>query len=712
MKKISIKGMTQLCICLLIGFSVSYSQDMSASYEYELKRKIESIQFQIKEKLESYFFNDIKKILNDSLRPAYISHYEGNLRGGYCPTVIFLNFDTENLHPAIRDTIVECIKGCWKPSNNELKRTDVSNIEIDYQYYYSNKHKYSKISELFSILESNEKNKFIYTGELVLRLVSSQDKLQIFPVFILYQWKLSKKQDIFENSDSVKIIMREEALSFIPEREHELQEKIINQNQKVYTEKPSKTKDTIIEDATLALNFYGIIDAFLLNKGLSFFRNDEENFINMIIDSLNNRMKMELNYYEYFGFGRRYLLNQFFSNYLAQPEVVSIFNREFRDCTQKTFDDRYGFKFNYFIKNGTKKIGVYKIMNAYREIDEFNNLPIEIRRLFEQDRINAEQLIRENYHSLCIKNGKLLYFSIVNDASLDDLIEAMKLFHNYGMWFDIIEFFSRYATALIIQDNYTLADAWYNKAMRITRLDRNEQTTKNKKDIVRRIMNIWKYRYTWVNYFLLRDPITNKLDVRFYCWSSENRSGFQEIITYQNLNSKPNFIAKITMNQNWYNFHRIDKEITYASVDNVDFFLNIFNIEAVIHSLSGETRMYPDDYFGLMIYLKHLFQNDDRFVAIKNKYKNLISIQKLLRLNEPEVSEIQSFILDNFSEEYLNSNQKLELLNFFKTDAYESLHLAYNIFHQAYIQIIGSRTKPHKQQEIAPFDNLFPEIIR
>ena len=691
-----------LFVCSIIFLNGLTAQEMKTSWKNKIQKEIFIIQSQIKDSLDDYLFDTKKNNLSDSLRPAYGKFYENNGKGGHCPITIGLKTQISCSAVIMGDSIIEHIRGCWKPTNDDLKRTSF-NIPIDYHDRYSEKSFKYIISEWFSQLKGREKYKFIYSGKVLIKLSQKGNTLNITSIFNLYQWVLKRKGGDFSKSDTDTFKFEEKNLPSIF--------KVADGRAKKKTKAVTSTKQklTRIENQKLAINFFDIIDKLLLNKESSTYKNISKNFLSSLRDSLDKRFGLTGENNQYFRPNIKYLLNQFFNNYLSQPNVV-LLNKEIPRCKQQTYDYQDGVKFDYFLKDGTKKVGNYKIVNYLRNLDEYNSLPSRIQRLFDYNKINAEELIQYNFHSLCAKQGEILYITIVSESSLNDLIYAMRIFDNHIMWFDIIEFFSRYATALIIQDNYTLANAWYNKAIRISRFDRKKQYAKTRKDIARRIMNIWNYRYTWVNYYLLiKDQVTKNFDVSFYCWGANNGSDFQEIITFQKVNDKPNFMAKIAMNQHWYNFDRYKDEITYASVDIVDFYLNIFNVNAAIKCLESKLRMEPDDYFGILIYLKHLFQDDNRWVDLKTRARNIPVIRKFLILNEPEIKDIPEFIHENFEKEYLNDKEKIELLKFFKSENYERLHLSYNIFHQAYIQILGSKTRPSTPQEDFILDKFFNE---
>jgi len=658
---------------------------MPTRFEEQLLSKIESIQCQIRDSLDNYFFDKEKNFLNDSLRPAYINYYEKDEKGKYCPIIIGLRLQIESLDTIYYDSIIEAVKGFWKSYNSKLTETSSSNIEINYVKLFEKEYFLNRVGEFFSLVVRDERQKIIYTGIVLLKLLQNAENLQITPILSLYQWKLVKENRLYI-SDSLIFNLENEAISLKEKRE----------------EKPLPT----IADSILAAKFYSIIDKFLISKNQVNNINFYQNIIASLTDSINKHIQSPSNTSQYFRPTIYHLLKQFFKNYLAQPNVVR-FNREFNSFSHQTSDKKEGFKFNYYIKAGVTKVGKYKVKKEYKKMEEYENLPSELKKLFESKEINVEKLIGNNYHSLCIKNGTILNLAIVNDSSLTDLIYAIKMFDDYGMWYDIIEFFSRYATALTIQDDFTFSESWYERAVRVSSFSSLKQLSITRKDIARRIMNLWQYRYTWVNYYLRKNPITDNFDVKFYCWSSEKNNGFQQVITFQNLNQKSNFMAEFSMNQHWYNFSRDSEELTYVSVDIVDFYLNIFNIKAAKSSLSGKLKMYPDDYFGLMIYLKHLFKDDNRLLEIKNKYKDHSEISKFLTLNVPALSEIPNFIHKNFDKDYLSRDEKKELVNFFESEDYERLHLEYNVFHQAYIQILGSRTRPLVEPELLLLDKFF-----
>ncbi len=417
-----------------------------------------------------------------------------------------------------------------------------------------------------------------------------------------------------------------------------------------------------------------------------------------LTDSLNKKLQSDKSFNQLFSNNIYNLVTQYFINYFSQPNIKKwtyLGPNEYNICKQYIFDVDTAFKYNYFIKAGYYKYGNYKISMDYRRNYqyEYNHLTRYLREIFSYNEIDATRFLDKHLISLSIKNGKMLFVTLLSDSTLNGLLPDLRRnIVSKGVIYDLIEFFSKYSTALMVQDKNTLEEFWYDQGIRIINVAGEPRESKGE-DIIDHICNLWGRRHIWVSYRLtnIRESFQN-IGIKFFHWNSD--SLYKEIKYSDSLNTRINIIAKLPMSQRWFNFDRYRDQITYATVDTVEFLLNIFNIKKAIDCLKANYNIIrPEDYFGMMLYLKHLFRDDDNFMNEKQIYKKKNAIKKFLSCELPSFENIPDFIKHTFSIDYLNRQEKDELLEFFASPEYERLHLGYHISHQSYILILASYTR-------------------
>jgi len=658
-----------------------FAQNIKEIIRQKIPFKIINIQSQIVDSLSSYFITS-GGVLDSYRKPFRIrDQRDPRDRGKFAPIIVCLNINGSEIKKSeILDIIIDEFNINLKPSLPYKDLSRISSIPIDYRKSCNEAFIDSTLKSLFEV--SPEDTNPIYLGKLNLAIFQKEDS-----IYFKANLKLNALFRTIRMWTPRNVILDID----------------LDAGKPIYiSPSESLTSDIInVNDFEVAKAFYDIIDEFLEKKNLndnSYINDFNTNIIRNLTNNLDYKLSLEETNNPYFTVTSFNLIQNFFVEYLEQRKVSNLVQlRRFNECTHAIKDRPDDeFKFNYFIKSGCLKYGSYSVREEYRNMAEYRALPDTLRVLFRRKEINATEIIKPYYHSLSIKEGRILNISLISNSNLDDLlVEAIRVLNQQGIIYDILEFFSRYATALITQDNFTLSDAWYDHAVRIINLN-NQPKLATGYNVIKHILGLWENRHVWVTYNLIKIVGIDKSGIRFCYWDAKNNK-FQEALNDSILDKKLNFFAEIPMKQNWYNFNRYKDEITYASIDTVDFIINIFNINKAKDYLSNNSRIEiePDDYFGIMIYLKHLFQNDNRLTSLKSKCKEKYDIiNKFLRLEDPHPLNIKNFLTNNFSTSYLRDDEKNELLAFFRSKEYEKLHLGYDIFHQAYIQILGSRTRP------------------
>lgn len=679
--------MNILFTLILAALSNFFYFNILISQEKISKDKIynaaDDIKSQINRKL-SQFFVDPKTKSFDSKRPVWIQQttgeriYEGPAFIEIGSSIIKDASINQELFQYFKDEF----NGWWYKTDT-IQVIENTNIRINYIKFYSENHIQSKFREIYRRSSRKEQKRALYSAIVEIDCREENGNLIIGPHLNFKTWRLI-------NNDPFKAGIDKTNHFDLEENNFPLSEII---------KAPIYTPIDTVQDSSIACAFYEIIDDYLGKDPFSA-REINNKVLKYLTDCLNLKLQSNKSFNEYFSNKAYNLVIQYFLNYFSQPNMKKwtyLGPNEYNICRKYVSDTDIGFKYNYFIKSGYYKNANYQISKDYIENYqyEYNHLTPDLKEIFSYNKIDATRFLDKHFISVSIKNGKILFVTLLSDSTLNGLFPDLRRnIIQKGIIYDIIEFFSKYSTALMVQDKNTLEEFWYDQGVRIINISGEQQPPSTGEDIINHICNLWGKRYIWVSYYLTNiEKSFENIGIRFFHWNSDSNS-YKEIEYSDSLNNRINIIAIFPMSQRWFNFDKHRNQVTYATVDTVDFLINIFNIKKAIDCLKSNTNIIkPEDYFGMMLYLKHLFRDDNNYIEYKKSYKDKNAIKKFISYNLPRFEAIPDFIKNTFSIDYLNREEKNELLEFFASSEYEHLQLGYHISHQSYILILASYTK-------------------
>ncbi|MEM7819912.1 MAG: hypothetical protein QXD48_03730 [Candidatus Aenigmatarchaeota archaeon] len=677
--------MNILVILILAALSNLFYSNILISQEIISNDKIynaaDDIKYQINRKLSQFFVDSVTKSF-DPKRPVWIQQpidekiYEGPAFIEIGLSIVKDSSINQELFQYFKDEF----NGWWYKTET-TQVIENTNIKINYIKFYSEVHIEAKFKHIYNKSAKKERRKSLYSAIVGINCKEENGNLIIRPDLTFKTWRLS-------NNDPLRVEIYRTTHDDLEKYSIPLSEII-----------DAPTPSAIVDDSSIACAFYEIIDDYLGKDAFSK-KEISSKTLKYVTDCLNEKLQTNKSFNKFFSNNIYNLISQYFLNYFSQPNIKKwsyLGPNEYNVCKKYVSDKEESFKYNYFIKSGYYKNGTYEISKDYKKKYqyEYNHLTPDLKKIFSYDKIDAARFLDRHFISLSTKNNKILFITLLSDSTLNGLFPDLRRnIVQKGIIYDIIEFFSKYSTALMVQDKNTLEESWYDEGVRIININGKKQPNSKGEDIINHICNLWGRRYVWVSYYLtnIRKSFEN-IGIKFFHWNSDS-SVLSEIEYSDSLNNKINLIAVFPMSQRWFNFDKYRDQVTYATVDTVEFLLNIFNIKKAIDYLKNESNIIkPEDYFGMMLYLKHLFRDDNNFLIEKQSYKNKNVINKFLSYHLPAFKAIPDFIKNTFSIDYLNRKEKNELLEFFASAEYERLHLGYHISHQSYILILASYTK-------------------
>lgn len=431
---------------------------------------------------------------------------------------------------------------------------------------------------------------------------------------------------------------------------------------------------------------------------------------------------VERPYYTYHCINR---VQALYNNYLSQKDVV-LWRNSSDTLTALTLDtfknseieqvapDMTGYKFSLFEKRGSEKRANIPYVYIDRECSDgqmrIDFLARELRDHFERVKgqtsryeLSPKTVLSKFYHHLAVKNGRIRNLSLFPKGAFDQTQSRLRAFFDESrldddaIIFDITEFFSNYATTIMIKDESALHRIWNEDVgVRIHRTSCDQPKIVAGPRIVRDLIEKLIDYDVWVLYQELDKP-----DIQFYVYNDE--LVYSREYDYDEVYDKLDFIFVTKLNQLWLNFDKSVSKLHYIDNADVTFTINVFNIQRAEELIeNGEYKFQGLDLFGLRSYLRFLFGKAENEVVRKDQEYLLGKypvLDTLLQVRFPEFEwSNRSAVKAQLDLIYtVFKRNRTQLGEFFRSDEYRTLHVELIPYHKVFMQILRSYTHQNKQ---------------